>query len=396
MDADSTCQLGNTCYRKLYLLAGCHDEVAKLVDDNNDVRHILVTIGNTQSVVHKLSVIFLDVLRTSLLQEVVAGIHKFTETVQCTDNLRNVGDDSFLFAGLVRHLCHKVVYYRSIDAELHLLRVDEYELQLVRMFLVEQRGDDGVKTDRLTLTGSTSNEQVRNLCQIDHKHFVGDSLSECYRQRHIRFLELTTVEDALHRYDVRLRIRHLDTYCSLAGNRSDDTYSKGCKRQGDVVLEVTDLCNLNTRSRSNLVEGDGRTDGSCDRAYLNTEVAKNLDDAVLVLVLLFHIDVRLSVVLVFLQEVESRILIFRPRLLGVDRCREIYLADSLAVGFLFFATCAYSHSCLLCLLCFFCRFRLFHYFRCIVISNVGNVAEIYSLRLWVVEGVRIGEGAYGV
>ena len=186
------------------------------------------------------------------------------------------------------------------------------------MLLVEQGSDDGVQTYRLTLTGGAGNEQVRNLRQIHHEHLVGDGLAQCDRQFHLGFLELLGVQDALHAHDVCLGIRHLDTDGSLARDRSDDTDTQGSEAQGDIILQVLDLGDAHTLSRLNLVESDGRTHGGTDGLDLYAEVAQHLDDSVLVGLLLLFVDRHLLVV-VFLQQVEGRVLVSCERLLRIDR-----------------------------------------------------------------------------
>ena len=186
------------------------------------------------------------------------------------------------------------------------------------MLLVEQGGDDGVQTNRLTLTGGTGNEQVRNLRQIHHEHLVGDGLTQRDRQLHLGFLELLGVQDALHAHDVCLGIRHLDTDGSLARDRSDDTDTQGSEAQGDIILQVLDLGDAHTLGRLNLVESDGRAHGGTDGLDLYAEVAQHLDDSVLVGLLLLFVDRHLLVV-VFLQQVEGRVLVSCERLLRIDR-----------------------------------------------------------------------------
>ena len=186
------------------------------------------------------------------------------------------------------------------------------------MLLVEQGSDDGVQTNRLTLTGGTGNEQVRNLRQIHHEHLVGDGLTQRDRQLHLGFLELLGVQDALHAHDVCLGIRHLDTDGSFARDRSDDTDTQGSEAQGDIILQVLDLGDAHTLSRLNLVESDGRAHGGTDGLDLYAEVAQHLDDSVLVGLLLLFVDRHLLVV-VFLQQVEGRVFVSCERLLRIDR-----------------------------------------------------------------------------
>ena len=135
MDAHGTGQLCDTRNRHLYLLAGRHDEVAKLVDDNHDIGHVFMTIGQAQLVVDILAVVFFDVFRSRHLEQVVTGVHQFAQAVQGIDHLLHVGDDRFI---RVWHLRHEMVGNGTVDAELHLLGVAEHEFQFIGMLLVEQ------------------------------------------------------------------------------------------------------------------------------------------------------------------------------------------------------------------------------------------------------------------
>ena len=91
------------------------------------------------------------------------------------------------------------------------------------MLFIEQRGDDGIETYRLTLSCCTSHQKVRRLCQVEHKDLVGDGLTQRTRQFHGCFLELLGIENRLHRHDIGFGIRNLNTDGALAGNRCDDT-----------------------------------------------------------------------------------------------------------------------------------------------------------------------------
>ena len=83
-----------------------------------------------------------------------------------------------------------MVRNRVINRELHFLRVDKHKLQLIRVLLVEQGSDDGIQTNRLSLTSSTRYEKMRYLRKVHHVYFVGDSFAECDRQFHLCLLEL--------------------------------------------------------------------------------------------------------------------------------------------------------------------------------------------------------------
>ena len=68
MNAHGTCQLGDTGDRQFHFFAGGHDQVAKLVDDYNDIRQITMPLLGVQMALDKFLVIFLDVMGVSCLQ----------------------------------------------------------------------------------------------------------------------------------------------------------------------------------------------------------------------------------------------------------------------------------------------------------------------------------------
>ena len=227
MDTHGTGQLGNTGNRQLNFLTSRHDQVAILINDDHDVGHVTMTVGHAQLMLDELLVVLLDISCSRNLQEIIAVIHQFTQGVQGLDHLGNVCDDGFLFLIIRWNLRHEVVHNRCIDAELYLLRIDEHELQFVRMFLIEQGSDDGIQSNRLTLSCSTGNKQVRDLGQIHHEHIIGNGLTQCDRQIHGSLAEPFRVENTLHGDNLWFGIRYLNTDRSLTGNRSNDTDSQG-------------------------------------------------------------------------------------------------------------------------------------------------------------------------
>ena len=81
VDTHGACKLGDTSYRHLYLFARCHDQIAKLIDNNNDIWHVLMTFFGIQLVVNVHGVILLDVSNRSLLKHAVAVVHQRTKAV---------------------------------------------------------------------------------------------------------------------------------------------------------------------------------------------------------------------------------------------------------------------------------------------------------------------------
>ena len=176
-----------------------------------------------------------------------------------------------------------------------------------------------------------------SLGEVEHEHLVGDGLTHGTGQVHRCLLELLRVQNTLHRHDVLLLVRNLDTDGTLAGNRGNDTDAESLQREGDVILQITDFRDTYPLCRCNFVERDGGAYGGLDAVNLNAKVAQHLHDAVLVLRLLLHVDVGLAVVLVDLQQVEGGILVKLQVALGVVGFQHLFAHrnEVLAIGLLF-------------------------------------------------------------
>ena len=279
-------QLGDAGNGQFHLLACRHDEVAELVDDDNDVRHELVAVFRIELARLELGVVLLDVAHLGLFQQVVAVVHELAQALERLHHLCNVGDDGVVAVG---YHGQEMLLDGCVDGELHLLGVDHDKLQFGRVLLVEQRGDDGIQAYRFTLTRGTGNEQVRHLGEVDHEDFVGDGLAQRDGELERRLLELACVDDALHRHDAGRLIGHLNTDGALARYGGDDADAQRRERKGNVILEVAYLVDAHARGRRHLVERDGGTDGSLDARDFNAKVAQHVDDAVLVGVLFGHV-----------------------------------------------------------------------------------------------------------
>ena len=142
MDADGTRFLRDAGDGQFDFLACGHNQVAKLVDDHDDIRHIFVAFRQVEFVVHKLLVVFLDAFHVGVFEQFVATVHQFAERVERAHDFRHVGDDWFFLVFGQRG--HKMARNRLVEAEFHHFRIDEHKFQFIRMLFVEQRGDNRV------------------------------------------------------------------------------------------------------------------------------------------------------------------------------------------------------------------------------------------------------------
>ena len=133
MNTNGTRQLCDTADRQFHFLACSHDQITELINDDDDIRHEMVSLFRIELAVDELGVIFLHITTTCLLQQVVTGIHFHAKGVQSLNHLRYIGNDG-IFS--VRKLRQEVSFNRSINREFHLLRVYDDELEFCRMLLI--------------------------------------------------------------------------------------------------------------------------------------------------------------------------------------------------------------------------------------------------------------------
>lgn len=121
----------------------------------------------------------------------------------------------------VRKLGQIVPLKFAVQRHFHLLRIDQNKLQLRRMALINERRENNVGPTDSTTSG-TGHQQVRHFREIDHEHFVGDSLAQCNRKFLVRFREAWRAEYRTYAHHFAILVRHLDTNRSLTRDRRNN------------------------------------------------------------------------------------------------------------------------------------------------------------------------------
>ena len=79
MYAHRTRQLSDTADRQFHFLTRCHNQVTELVNDDHDIRHEAMALFRIQLSVNEFRIIFFDITATGFAQQVVSGIHFYTQ-----------------------------------------------------------------------------------------------------------------------------------------------------------------------------------------------------------------------------------------------------------------------------------------------------------------------------
>ena len=176
------------------------------------------------------------------------------------------------------------------------------------MLLIQQRGNNSIQPDRLTLTGSTGHKHMRHLAQIHHKNFIGNGLAQCNRQIIRRLLKLLAANDALTRNNLRIGVRNLNTDCSLSWYRSNDTDAQCRQAQCNIILQTSYLRNTDALFRRYLIECHRRANRSLDSTDFNAKASQCIDNLIFVGILLRHINRGFGIV-IMLHQVNCRIMV---------------------------------------------------------------------------------------
>ena len=229
-----------------------------------------------------------DVAFARPVEQRVALLHHHDQRVERVYRLARVGDDGALLA---LHFGEEVPVEFGVCRQLHLFRVDEDELQLGRVFLVEQRGDDGVQTDRFALSGGARHEQVGHFGKVADVYLVVYRLAQNDGKPVLAVLELDGLYDRKHRHDFARAVWYLDAYRTASLAERDDTDTLHLECEGDVLLQIADARYLYSLCGLYLVKRHRRPYRSLYLVgYPDAEILQLLADDVLVFAYLVFRD----------------------------------------------------------------------------------------------------------
>ena len=146
-----------------------------------------------------------------------------------------------------------------IDRELDDLRVDQNQLDLFRCGVIQDAHDNGVGADRLTGTGRTGDDHMRQPGDVAYDGISGDVPSHRKRQLAPGTAETVALQDFPERNGVLVAVGDFDADGRLSGNGRLDADPLRCQRKGNVVCQSGDLGDLDAGGRLYLIPCDGRS-----------------------------------------------------------------------------------------------------------------------------------------
>ena len=249
MYTGGTAQLGDTNDRGLDILAGDHHQVRKLVDDNDQIGHLLGRVVVMLKLAGGLLfVVGRDLTHVETLEDLQATLHLGHGPLQSARGLLGLGHHGHIEM-------RQTVIARKLDA----LGVDHDQANVLGKGSHEQGRDDGIDHHRLTRTGRAGDQQVGHLGEVsDDRRALGISTDGQLERTALHIGKHVAQVDVL-----ALAIGNLDTHKRGTGDRGKDAHRLSSERKRDIVLEARNLAHALALARLQL---KGRHRGAGDPA----------------------------------------------------------------------------------------------------------------------------------
>ena len=295
MDARGAAHLGHAADRLFDFLGRHEHEVGQLVDDDDDLRHLLKFAAGHCDVVERF-----EVARPCVGHQPVTAHHLRHRPLQRAGRLLRVGHDG-----------DEQVRNAVVNAKLHHLRVDHDELDLIRLCLVEQRDNQRIHADRLAGAGCARDEHMRQLGDVADDAAAADVLADSERNFGLALAEFVRVDHVPRQHRRHQLVRHFDADDRNFIRDGRDAHAGRAERQRNIVRQICHLGQLRPAAQLQLIPRDRRPARHIDDVRLNVEALQRIGQALGVLPhLLCAVRRRAGRTA---QQIDRRIAVFRRR-----------------------------------------------------------------------------------
>ena len=205
-----------------------------------------------------------EVARTGLAHDAVATLHLPDQIAQHGRRQPRVGDHG-----------REQMREALVVIELYLLRVDQYEPDLVRRGMHQDRAQDRVDASRLARPGRAGDQYMRHRGQVGADALAGHVLAQPGEERRGALGPLAV--DVAEADEAAPRVRDLDPDRLLSGDRGENPDVGGGECVGEVVLELRHLADLRSRRELELVAAHVRPRDNAEQPGFDPEVLQRLE-----------------------------------------------------------------------------------------------------------------------
>ena len=286
MDPDRARFLRQHRERRLDLALDGQHQVGKLVNDEHDIGQNAVRVRGVERQLllyarlrrqrfarslqrhlgFDLLVEIRDIARVIRVQQPVASLHFPHGPLQDVRGLVMTRDDR-----------QPEMWQGAVHRQLHHLRIDHEQLQLVRAVRIDETRDDGVDADRFSGAGCPGDEEVRHFREIVHDLVALEVAAQDHRQHARRAPEFGAVDQIAHVHEPRRGIGHLDADRRFARNRRHD--AQGLRPHGErqIVGQRRHPAHFHAAPRLELEPRDDRANGLVDDLRADAECLERRD-----------------------------------------------------------------------------------------------------------------------
>ena len=294
MHTGGTAHLGHTADGFLHLLRRHQHQIRQLVNDHHHAGQLFQILSDGGQLV-----VLLQLLHAVFRESLIALHHLKHGPLQGARRLFRI--------------CHhrdQQVGNAVIGGQLHHFRVHHDKAHLVRRRLIQQTDDEGVGAHGFTGAGGTGDQHMGQLFNIADDIPSADVPAQG-ESRLGRMLHKVTGLDHIPDQHRRHRlVRHLNTHHRDFIRHGGNTNAAGAQRQGDVVLQISDLGELYPLIQGKLIPGDRRPVDHVACLGVHAEAGQGLRKAARIVPQL-RPGSHVVLPAIFMQQTHRRVAVFR-------------------------------------------------------------------------------------
>ena len=263
VDARSTSHLRHTADGLLHFLGRHQHEVGQLIDDHHNLRQGLAILHRGAGLI-----IGVKIPDAGVGHHPVALHHLRHRPLEGTGCLFRVGDHGYEQMGDA-----------VVNAQLHHLGIHHDEANLLGLGLIEQGNNQAIHAHRLTRTGGTGDEQMRQLCNVADDAVAADVLAHGEGDAGLALVKLHRVDDVPDVDGAHQLVGHLDAHDGDFIGDGGNADARGAQCQGNVVGKVGELGELHAAVELQLIAGDRGAADDVDDMGVDAEAHQRVAQA---------------------------------------------------------------------------------------------------------------------
>ena len=274
MNSDGAAFLGQANDVLLYFFAGCHHQVGHFVGHDHHERQLLgngLPLGFAGGLNSFAKFLFAELV----VDGYVAHARASQQLVSLLHLIDRPSENRFRLAHVGHHRVHQVRQL-TIAAQFDHLGVDHQHPHLVWPAVHEYRDDNRVEADALARARATGDQQMREGRKIHDQRIAGNVLAQVNGDFHPLCPTVGHFDHVAQPHNLAVVVGHFDADRILARNRRNNAHAGHPQGDRQVVGQVRDLGQTQTRFELDLILSNHGAGFDFDDLDVEAEVAERL------------------------------------------------------------------------------------------------------------------------